>query len=304
MKRRNFLLAGLAAPLALGKQRIGRGRLSVITDEIATDPAGAIAFAHQYGLQWVELRDVPGSGETYAFLPEDRLKAVAAEFKANRIRVSFLNTPMLKFTLPGSEPVRRRPETDQQRSRRVSRDTRLFESRMDDLKKAIRAAHILQVDKIRVFTFLRVADPVAFLPRVAEILSEMGAVAAREKVRLLVENESSCNVATCSELAALMRLAPSKGLGINWDALNGLSLKETPYPEGYRLLPAARIGNVQIKGRSLFAGPQKLDWGAIFAALEHDGYRGCLGLETHIFERLIEASHESMKEIIRIVEGA
>jgi len=130
------------------------------------------------------------------------------------------------------------------------------------------------------------------------------AVAERENVRLLVENEGSCNVATCAEVAALMKMLPSKGLGINWDALNGAAQGETPFPDGYRMLPKQRIGNVQIKGRSVLEGPQRLDWAAIFQAMASDGYQGCFGLETHIFgPDLFQKSHECMREIMRIVDG-
>ncbi len=302
MRRRDFLAAVLAAPV-LAAARIDRSRLSAITDEIARTPADAIAFLRQYGLQWAELRGVPGGKASYAFLGEPELKAAAREFAEAGIGISFLNTPMLKFTLPGTEPVRRQPETAEERTSRIGRDTRLFERRMEDLRKAIRAAHVLGVDKVRIFAFSRVENPMVLMPRIADILSEMVETAAKEKVRLLVENETSCNIATCAELAELMARAPSKWLGINWDVLNGLSLKETPFPDGYRLLPKERIGNVQIKGRSVLKGPQQLDWAAIFRALEGDGYQGQVGLETHIFDRLIEASHESIQEIIRIVEG-
>ncbi len=168
----------------------------------------------------------------------------------------------------------------------------------------MQAAHLFGVDKVRVFTFSRVADPAVLLPRIAEILDEMAELAGRERIHLLVENETSCNVSTCSELAALMKLLPSKWIGINWDALNGAAYQEAPFPDGYRLLPKRRIGNVQIKGKSVMDTPERLDWQAIMEAMMHDGYRGRFGLETHVFDgTLIQASHTSMREIMRIVQA-
>ncbi len=304
MTRRELLTAALAAPALGAGKRIDRSRISAITDEIAKSPADAIAFVKQYGLQWVELRGVPGGKTSYHFLPEDELRAAAKEFAQNKIRVSFLNTGMLKFTLPGTEPARRRQETPEAREKRIARDQAQFDRRMEDLQKAFRAAHILGVDKVRIFTFSRVAEPMRLLPRIAEILEPMVALAEKEKIHLLVENEGSCNVATCAELAALMKLLPSRHLGINWDALNGVGHREVPFPDGYNLLPKKRIGNVQIKGRAVLEGPQRLDWAAIFKAMAKDGYKGCFGLETHIFgPELIEKSHESMKEILRLLES-
>ncbi len=255
----------------------------------------AIQFALRYRLQWVELRAVPGTRKRYDELPEAELRQAAREFAAHGLRISFLNTGLLKHMLPGTAPAdrRRRPGDSEARFRR----------RLSDLRRALAAAHILGTDKVRVFTFHRVADPESLFPRIAEIIGEMAELAAQEKIRLLVENEGSCNVATCAELAALVQLLPSPAVGINWDPLNGVRFGEPPFPDGYALLPKHRIGNVQIKGRSILPGPQQLDWPAIFAALAHDGYRGQVGLETHIFgEGQIQASHDSMREILRLVE--
>lgn len=300
---RRELLALPALALRVGRS-IDRSRISAITDEIAPTPGEAIRFAQQYGLKWVELRAVPGSKTYYQFLSDDELRAAARELADAGLRVSFLNTGLLKFPMPGTEPVRFRNETPEARAKRLARDQAEFDRRMEDLRKAIRAAHILGTDKIRIFTFTRVADPMALLPRIAEILEPMVAVAERENVRLLVENEGSCNVATCAELAALMKMLPSKHLGINWDALNGAAHGEKPFPDGYQLLPKERIGNVQIKGRSVLQGPQWLDWAAIFQAMARDGYEGCFGLETHIFgPELFQKSHECMREILRIVDS-
>ncbi|MEK7403612.1 MAG: sugar phosphate isomerase/epimerase family protein [Acidobacteriota bacterium] len=304
MTRRELLVAPLAAGPVLAGRRVDRSRISAITDEIARSPAEAIAFAKQHGLTRLELRGVPGGKASYHFLPEAELRAAAREFAASGIRVSFLNTGLLKFPLPGTVPVRQKDETPEARAKRIARDEAQFERRMDDLRKAIQAAHILGADKVRVFTFSRVAEPLKLLPRIAEILEPMVALAGKEKVYLLVENEGSCNVATCAETAELMKMVPSKYLGINWDAQNGAALKEIPFPDGYNLLPRKRIGNVQIKGRSVLDYPQRLDWKAIFSAMAKDGYKGCFGLETHIFgPELIDKSHQSMKEILRLVES-
>lgn len=305
MTRREWLAAAVAAGVLEGKNRVGRSRISAISDEIARSPAEAIAFAKQYGLSWLELRAVPGGKAAYESMPEAEVRAAAKEFAENGIRISYLDASLLKFSLPGTEPVRRKPESEEARAKRLQRDGAQFERRMEDLARAIKAAHILGTDKIRVFAFSRVEEPMKLLPRVVQILEPMVNLAAKEKVHLLVENEGSCNVATCAELAELMRLLPSKWFGINWDTLNGTPFKEVAFPDGYRLLPKKRIGNVHIKGRSVLDYPERQDWGAIFKALAKDGYSGCCGLETHIFgETQVAASHASMKEILRIVEGA
>ena len=305
ISRRSLLASTLASPIWAKKiqNRISRDRISTITDENAKSPAEAIAFAKQYDLKWVELRNVPGDKRHYIQLSEQELKQAAQDFKEAGLRVSFLNAGLLKFGLPGSEPVRRRPETPEAKAKRQASEQQMFDGRMDELNRSIRAAHILGVDKIRVFAFLRVEDPIALFPRIAEVFGPMAKVAEKEGVQLLLENENSCNVGTCAELAAMMKLVPSKAFNLNWDPLNAYHLKEEQFPFGYKLLPKKRIQNVQIKGKSILPGPEKHDWAGIFNALEKDGYTGQIGLECHIFERLVEASHESMKEILRVCES-
>ena len=300
--RRRLFPTLLAAPLLAAKFKIEPSRISALTDEIGKTPAESLAFARQYKLSWVELRSIPGGGGDYAFLPEAEIRRTAGELTENALRVSFLNTGMLKFGLPGTEPARRRPETAEARKQRLAREGERFERRMEDLGRAIAAAHILGVDKVRVFTFSRIAEPESVFPRIAQILGDMAAVAAREKIHLLVENEGSCNVATCRELATLLEMVPSRWIGINWDALNGASRGEIPFPDGYKLLPKHRIGNVQIKGKSVMDTPDHLDWRAIIRTMSQQGYGGRFGLETHVFDgTLIQASHTSMREILRIV---
>jgi len=305
MNRRHFLTLPLAAAPLAAKSRVDKNRMSIITDECAKSPAEAIAFAAKFGLKWLELRGVPGERREYYTISEDELRAAAKEFSAGGVKISFLNTGMLKFGLYDTEPARKRQETGEQRAKRLATEKERFDRRMDDLGKAIRAAHILGTDKVRIFTFTRVAEPDRLLPRIAEILGPMALAAEKEKIKLLVENEGSCNIGSCAELAALMKLVPTKGLGINWDAMNGTAFKETPFPDGYNLLPKSRIHNVQIKGRSLQQGAQWLDWAAIFKTLDKEGYKGQFGLETHIFDdKLIEHSHECMAEILRLAGKA
>lgn len=294
----------LSAPLLAKPNKITFSRISAITDEIATTPEEAIQFAQKYGMQWLELRGTPGAKSTsYHLLGEDQLKAAAKQFADGGVKISFLNTPLLKHWLPGTTVKLGRPDTPEAKKRREESGQRLYDRRLEDLQKSIRAAHILGVNKLRVFTFSRVEDPGTILPRIADIIGEMAKVAEREKVRLLVENENSQNVISCEETAALLKMIPSKAVGVNWDPDNGTKLKEAAYPDGYRHLPIKRIANVQMKGRTLLDGyTEKLDWSEIFAGLEKDGYQGQVGLETHIFgPQLIEHSHSCIQRLKKML---
>ena len=64
--RRQWIAGTLATGALWGKNKIDHSHISAITDEIAKSPEAAIAFAHQYGMKWLELRDVPGNkGQNY-----------------------------------------------------------------------------------------------------------------------------------------------------------------------------------------------------------------------------------------------
>ena len=277
-------------------------RISAITDEIGKTTDESIAFAHQYGLEFVEIRNPPGSRKEYFTLPEPEIKADATRFASEGLKVSFVNTSLMKFTWPDMQPARQRQEDAAARDKRLASEKARWDRRMEDLHAAIRCAQIMGCDKVRVFTGTRTADPASQFPRIAETVGKMAETAENEKVYLLIENEGSQNVATAAELAEVMKLIPNKWVGLNWDPHNAYG-KEVTYPDAYSLLPKKRILNVQIKAKGVMPdSPEKEDWKAIMTALEKDGYKGKIGLETHIFDgTLIAAAHKSMDEIMRIV---
>lgn len=286
------MAASLLPRLAAAGRAIRWERLSVLTDEAAKSPGDAIAFARRYNIKWVELRSVPGGGGTYAYLPEERLRETAEELRQAGLRVSFLNTPLLKFQMPGTEYFRPRNESAEQQAKRVARDAQADQRRIEDLTRAIRAAEILDVRKIRVFSYSRVAGVEAILPKVAAVLDELGAVAQKAGMELLIENEASQNVATSPELRRILELVKSPAIGINWDPVNELHREGSPWPDGYRTLPKSKLKNVQLKAEALILGKVILPWDEIFARLAEDGYAGNIGLETHVFDgTLLEKSH-------------
>jgi sugar phosphate isomerase/epimerase len=308
MNRRSFLAATIAAavPVPAAPRRLDRSRVSAITDEISRSPAEAIAFAHKFGMQWLSLRDMPSDDPkkvAYHSLEPKMLQQVQAEFKEAGIKVGFLDTPFLKFGLPGTEPKRSRPEEPAAREKRIAREKAQFDNRIPDLRMGIRASQAFDCPLVRIFTFNRVAEPESVFPRLADIIGEMAVIADKEGIKLLIENEASQNAGTTAETSKLIKMLPAN-VGINWDSLNGLALGEKPYPDGYDTLPKDRNWNVHVKGKSLLDYPEHQDWLAIFNALERDGFQGRLELETHIFgDQQVQASHDSMAEIMRLLSN-
>src|SRR5215472_4376966 len=99
MTRREALAAaGVAFAIRLNaRERWDKSRISAITDEIGLSTDESIAFAHHYGLQFIELRNPPGSKNEYFTLTEPEIKADAVRFQREGLKVSFLNASLLKF---------------------------------------------------------------------------------------------------------------------------------------------------------------------------------------------------------------
>ncbi len=295
-----FGTAAFAAPV-FARGHWDKSRISAITDEIGTSTDESIAFAHQYGLQFIELRNPPGTKKEYFTLTEPEIKTDAMRFSKEGLKVSFLNTSLLKFTWPGTEPSHPRQETPDARATRLAAEKARWDRRMDDLQHAVRCAQIMGCDKVRVFTGTQVADPPAMYQRIADTIGEMSLSAQREKIHLLIENEQSQNVETAAELAAILKLIPDKWVGYNWDPHNAWG-KELAYPDGYNALPKERMMNIQIKAKGVIpTSPEKEDWRAIMTALDRDGYKGKIGLETHTTP-LLASAHAAMEQILHIVD--
>jgi L-ribulose-5-phosphate 3-epimerase len=307
MTRRELLAAAAAAAGAPALRAKGwdKTRISAITDEIGLTTDDAIAFAHKYGLTNIEIRArMESSKKEYFQCSEAEIKADALRFQKEGLKVSFVNTGLLKFTWPETEPARRRPETPEAREKRLATEKARWDRRNDDLRKAIQCAHIMGCDKVRVFTGTRIEQPQTIFARIAEVIgSEMAAIAEKEKIYLLLENEGSQNMATSQEIVDVLKLIKSKWVGFNWDPHNAYGKED--YMQGYALLPKNRMLNVQVKGKGVMPNsPEKEDWRAIMQALDKDGYKGKIGLETHLFDgTLIAAAHTSMEEIMRIVSS-
>jgi len=93
----------------------------------------------------------------------------------------------------------------------------------------------------------------------------------------------SCNIATSPSWPTLLKQIPSKWIGRIGDSLNGVGVKEVRSRRLWRRCPK-KASDVQIKGKATTRTIlRSSDWKPIFHELEKDGYKGKIGLETHIF---------------------
>jgi sugar phosphate isomerase/epimerase len=163
-----------------------------------------------------------------------------------------------------------------------------------------------------------VAEPKTVFDRVAQELSKAAAVAQREEIRLVLENEFSCNVATGVEGAAMLKAVNTPSLGLNWDPGNAYAAGELkPYPAGYEPLDKKRMWHMHLKdaapnpkgGEAVWMpiGAGKIDYVEQFRALLKNGYDGTMSLETHYLNAAKDkevSSGESMDGLLKVIRNA
>ncbi len=306
MKRREFVAGGATALVMMSAMRaqaadVKRFKLGVITDEVTQDLEKALAWAKGYRLEWVELRNVWGKYIT-EFTPDEvkRAKDLLAKYG---LRVSVLDSAYFKTTLPGTTSKFAAGQGDFAANE--------HESQSALLERAFARAKDFGTDKVRIFSFWRVADPKTVFDRVAKELDRTADIAKREGIRLVLENEFACNVATGVESAEMLDAVKAPALGLNWDSGNAYAAGELrPFPDGYAPLDKKRIWHMHLKDAEGTGanwrpiGGGKIDFVGQFRAILKDGFSGTMSLETHYLNAAKDkeaSSRESMDGLLKVI---
>jgi sugar phosphate isomerase/epimerase len=282
---------------------LSRFRLGAISDGFSQDFEKALKIMKGYGLSWVEIRELWGKYNTEATPAEiRRVKDLLDQYN---FRCSVVDSGFYKCVLPGTEPISTEDGYGP------------YSGQMDLLKRAIERAHAWGTDKVRGFAFWRVANPKAIYPQISEELAKASAVAEGGGVRLVIENEESCNGATGHELAAILKMTPAVNLGYNWDVGNGYEHGEVSYPDGYSALDKSRIWNIHLKGmqcepgrkqcEETFADKGVIDLAGQLRALLRDHYNETMSLECEFSAGGMthqQTTERSMRGLLRVVNEA
>src|SRR5262249_981227 len=102
MTRRELLASALASVAARGDPAPMAFHLSAINDESGVTVDDTIAFARQYGIQWLEMRgaQIPKKRAYWETQSEAALRGLKQQLASSGLGVSVLDTSLLKFTLP------------------------------------------------------------------------------------------------------------------------------------------------------------------------------------------------------------
>lgn len=313
LNRRDFSRLGAAALLSTPRCDLLAGsfdyvwNLGVITDQVDFDLNSVLeTFYRKYQLHWAEIRYVKLNGSTryvYSEATPAQLKRIKQQLDDAGVRLSVLDAAIYKITLPGTVPTGENPAY-------VDPAQRNFSRQMDDLKRAADAGHTLGTERIRIFTFRRVAEPASIFSRMVDELEKALTIATQHDITLLVENEYDCNVGTGEEIANLFKAIPDKRLMHNWDPCNAYMMGEQPFPGVWEQLDHSRISHIHLKDAAgkewKPIGKGKIDFAGQFRALKDLRYSGTLSLETRyrdMDENAYASSIESMDGLIRILKA-
>ncbi|MGA8041714.1 MAG: sugar phosphate isomerase/epimerase family protein [Terracidiphilus sp.] len=288
ISRRSFLvrMGGAAAAAAIPARALASCpfRVAVINDEISQDfDHACYVAAHDFGLHWIELRGMWGKNLTKLDAQElSESRAILAKYG---LRVTDIASPLYKVDWPGA-PISKQSE---RRDQFHAQDE--FNQQDALLEHCIDLAKTFGTDRIRCFDFWRLDDVKPYRAAINEVLRKATKRCAKRKLILLLENEMSCNTATGEEAAATLAAVTESNFMLNWDPGNAATFPGSdPYPKGYDLLPKRRIGHCHAKsvvrgpgGKWQWApvGQGVVDWAGQLRALDRDGYRYAVSLETH-----------------------
>ena len=295
MNRREFLMqgGGLVGASAVsswkGEARMLTNsmtspfRLSVITDELTQDFDRACSIAAKdFGLKWVEVRELWKKNSMA--LDANEIAEARRILDRYGLRVTDIASPLFKVDWKGAPRSKFSPKRDEFNA------SYTFEQQGEVLERSIALAKAWSTERIRCFDYWRLEDQTPYREAMNAKLQEAAETVGKQGLLLVLENEPSCNTATGAESAKVLAAVTSPHFMLNWDPGNAAASGETPYPNGYGLLPKNRIGHCHCKdtvhkqdGSYGWApvGKGMIDWVGQFKALKNDGYHEAISLETH-----------------------
>ncbi len=286
--RREFLAGMVAVTAANAASRFtplpdgsSPFRVSVINDEISQDFGRACEVAaREFGMGWIELRSM--WNKNIVSLDEKEVAEARRILQKYQLKVTDIASPLFKADWPGA------PKSKVSEGGGFGANFTL-DQQDEVLERAMDMAKAFQTDRVRCFDFWRLEDQGPYRAAINEKLLQAANKAGQKGITLVLENESACNTATGAEAAKVLDAVKSPYFMLNWDPGNAATLGETPYPDGYSLLPKDRIGHCHCKdavknGKKYDWAPMGggiIDWAGQFKALKRDGYHFAVSLETH-----------------------
>src|SRR5919106_4800160 len=226
--------------------------IAAITDEFSpTDLEAALDGMGAVGMTGAELRVI--GGKNTIELTDDEIDRVRKTIEGRGMRIISLASPLLKCVLPDSPPLDTRVQHD------VFGSPYTFEDQPRLTRRALDIAERVGAKIVRVFSYWRTEEPERCFEAVGAALHDLAEAASKRGLIIGLENEHACNVGTGDEAARVLATIDHPALKLVWDPANASLLGETPYPDGYRRIPPARI--VHVHAKDCHVHDHKAIWG-------------------------------------------
>jgi sugar phosphate isomerase/epimerase len=293
VSRRSFIAgAGMTAAACATRPLFGMAaasqspfKISVISDEISQDFDHACSvIANDFGLQWVELREMWGKNlQTSTDAEIAEAQKILAKYK---LQVTDIASPLFKVDWPGAPKSQYGSKKDMHGADEVA-----YKHQDEVIERSISLAKQFKTNKIRCFDFWRLDDVAPYRAAIDEKLRTTAEIVGKQGLLLVIENEFACNTATGREAAKVLAAVQSPYFALNWDPGNAVMRGEMDaFPGGWDSLPKNRIHHCHCKnavkdaaGKIVWSPVDKgyIDWTAQYRALKAAGYHDAVCLETH-----------------------
>ncbi|GHO70666.1 hypothetical protein KSC_095580 [Ktedonobacter sp. SOSP1-52] len=276
-------------------------RLSIVTDEISQDLKHALHVCRDLQVDTVELRKV--EGKDIVLHDTASLMRIQSLLRDQGFRVCSIASPFLKCPLWSELALTAR--------------TKEQEREWDLLQRSFEVAALFGAPLVRTFSFLRIPDPTTIRPVLLEVIAEAARLTEEAGLKLVLENEHACNIATGEEAGWLLQRLPADAFGVIWDPGNEAYVGSSPFPAGYQHV-RGRVLHMHVKDatypldapqqrRFVKMGTGSIDYVGQFRALAEDGYTGIISLETHYIHPnggREQATRESFAALYQMLQEA
>ncbi len=231
------------------------------SDEIDKDIIAQFEGIKSLGMEYFDPRNV--NGTNISKLTEEETEELAKQMETYGVRVGCIGSPIGKINI-----------TDD------------FAPHMEDLKNTIRIAKRLGTKYIRIFSFYVSEDEKdKYRDAVIERMKAMVALAEKEGVVLLHENEKEIYGDTADRCLDLLKTIVSPAFGCIFDPANFVQCKEPAFEAFEKLAPYITYMHIKDATEDGTVVPAGMGQGAvpeIIKALIDRGYKGFACLEPHL----------------------
>ncbi len=238
--------------------------LTGFADEISPDLDEQLATLAAEGIRYLEFR--AAWSKNVLKLDDDELERVRERLGRAGVKVSSIGSPIGKI--------------------KVTDD---FAPHLEDFRRALRVARLLEAPYIRIFSFFIPAgeDPARHRDEVLERLGALVREVEGSDVTLVHENEKEIYGDIPARCLDILTSIDSPRLRAAWDPANFVQCGVRPHPEGYEGLRPL-IAYVHVKdallgsGQVVPAGQGDGQLRETIAALRESGFDGFFSLEPHL----------------------